>query len=362
MTAQTKMRSLLQRIATGPELSKDISLDDACSGMKMVLQGQTNPVQAALFLIALRMKRETNDELLGVQKALLEAIQHAEAAVNELVEISDPFNGYTRGLPISLFLAPVMAACGAPTVCHGVKAVGPKYGVTHHNVFAATGGDAGQSVSDAAARVADSDVGWAYVDQSVTCPDLHQLIGLRDLMVKRTCLTTIEVALKPLSARKRTHLITGYVHKPYPPIYTMLARQAGYQSAVIVRGVEGGVIPSLQQPSKTIQFYEDSRDRETRIEPDMVGIENAAHRALPIPAGLTKSSDEDEVIDTDAVANMAAEAGIAALNGERGLAYDSLVYSGALLLAHVKREPVDQCAKSVRQALDSGAARKRFLS
>lgn len=362
MTAPVKMRSLLQKIATGPELSKDISLHEAYLGMKMVLQDQANPVQAGLFLIALRMKRESNDELLGVQKALLEATQHTEVPVDELVEISDPFNGYTRGLPVSPFLAPVMAACGVPTVCHGLKAVGPKYGVTHHNVFTAAGCDVGLSMSGAAERIADPEIGWAYIDQSVTCPDLHQLIELRDLMVKRTCLTTIEVALKPLSARKRTHLMTGYVHKPYPPIYTMLARQAGYQSALLVRGVEGGVIPSLQQPSKTIQYYGDDADEETRIEPSMVGIENAAHRALPIPTGLILSNEEDEAIDVGAIASMAATTGLAALHGERGLAYDSLVYAGALLLAHVKRQPVDQCAKYIKKALDSGAAGERLKS
>lgn len=354
------MRPILQKIATGPELSKDISIDEAYSGANSVLRGEVNPVQAGLFFIALRMKRETNDELLGVQRALLEATQQTEVAVDELVEVTDPFNGYARGLPISAFLAPVMAACGVPTVCHGVKAVGPKYGVTQHKVLAAAGYDVNLSLASVADRITESDIGWAYLDQSVSCPGLHQLLELRDLMVKRTCLTTIEVALKPFSAKKRTHLLTGYVHKPYPPIYTMLARHAGYQSAMIVRGVEGGVIPSLQQPSKAVQFYEDSADKELRIEPAMAGIENASHRALPLPAELTSSTEGNETINVDAIADAAARAGEAALRGNRGLAYDSLVYSGALLLAHVKQKPIKECAQFIRAVLDSGAAEARF--
>lgn len=35
----------------------------------------------------------------------------------------------------------------------------------------------------------------------------------------------------------------GYVHTAYPPIYEYLARQAGFTSAMFVRGVEGGIIP-----------------------------------------------------------------------------------------------------------------------
>lgn len=358
MDEKIELRSLLEKIATGPELSKDVSLDEAYSGMRLVLKDEANPVQAGLFLIALRMKRETNEELLGLQKALLEAAQHVEVAVDELVEIADPFNGYTRGLPISPFVAPLLAACGVPTVCHGVKAVGPKYGITHYNVFSAMGCDVELSMLEVAERLADPEIGWAYIDQSVSCPSLHRLIELRDLMVKRTCLTTLEVALRPFSARRNTHLVTGYVHKPYPPIYTMLARQAGYQSAMIVRGVEGGVISSLQQPSKVVAYRQDGADEEKRIEPEIVGICDAEHRAVPIPEKAFQ--EKGGAIDTVVAATEAAKAGLAALKGERGLAYDSLVYCAALLLNHVKQKPIQQCAQTVRNALDSGSAHKRL--
>ena len=59
---KTIMRSIIQRIATGPDMSKDISLAEARAGMNGILQGEVDPVQAAIFLIALRMKRETDDE------------------------------------------------------------------------------------------------------------------------------------------------------------------------------------------------------------------------------------------------------------------------------------------------------------
>ncbi|MGH8658897.1 MAG: anthranilate phosphoribosyltransferase, partial [Gammaproteobacteria bacterium] len=51
------MRSIIQRIATGPELSKDISREEAQAGMRSILEGKIDPVQAGIFLIALRMKR-----------------------------------------------------------------------------------------------------------------------------------------------------------------------------------------------------------------------------------------------------------------------------------------------------------------
>ena len=79
------MRSILQRIATGPELSKDISRDEARAGMRCILEGEVDPVQAGVFLIALRMKRETDDEVLGVLQAIREATHSITAPVDEVV-------------------------------------------------------------------------------------------------------------------------------------------------------------------------------------------------------------------------------------------------------------------------------------
>ncbi|GIT27003.1 MAG: hypothetical protein CM1200mP41_30470 [Gammaproteobacteria bacterium] len=70
-TVSRDMRQFLQQIATGPALSKDPSVTDARLGMEYILDGRADEVQAAIFLIALRMKRETIEELHGVLQALL---------------------------------------------------------------------------------------------------------------------------------------------------------------------------------------------------------------------------------------------------------------------------------------------------
>jgi len=56
---QATMRSIIQRIATGPELSKDISEEEARLGTAAIFEDKVDPVRAAIFFIALRMKRET---------------------------------------------------------------------------------------------------------------------------------------------------------------------------------------------------------------------------------------------------------------------------------------------------------------
>ena len=361
---KSQMRSIIQRIATGPELSKDISFDEARDGMRTILDGRVDPVQAAIFLIALRMKRETSDENCGVLQALLDVAEHVTADVDEVLDIADPYDGYTRGLPVSPFLPAVMAACGVPSISHGAESIGPKYGATHRKVLRAAGLPVDLTAQEAAQRLADPDCGWAYVDQRRFCAPLHDLVPLRTLIVKRPCITTVEVLIKPVSGRKRTTLMTGYVHKPYPPIYTMLARLAGYHSAMIVRGVEGGVIPSLQQPAKIFHYRDDGHDEEWRIEPSMADINDAPHRAPPLPETLPEVAASDEIAtttDADAVAAAAAEAGVAALQGELGPVRDGLIYAGALALTHLQRfNSVSEAASQIREVLDKGDAYSRL--
>ena len=66
------MHSIIQRVATGPELSKDISQEEARAGMRAVLDGHIDPVQAGIFLIGLRMKRETTEENRGILDGIID--------------------------------------------------------------------------------------------------------------------------------------------------------------------------------------------------------------------------------------------------------------------------------------------------
>jgi len=356
------MRSIIQRIATGPDLSKDISQEETRLGMKAILNNEVDPVQAGIFLIALRMKRETWDENKGILDAIRESAINITAPVDEILDIADPYDGYNRSLPASPFLAPLMAECGVATVSHSVDAVGPKYGVTHRHVLKAAGVNVDLSTKAAAKRLAQTDLGWAYVDQSSYCPKLHDLIDLRSLIIKRQVITTVEVLVKPIAGKNKTHFMTGYVHKPYPPVYAMLARHAGFDSALLVRGVEGGVIPSLRQPGKYFSYRNMGEETGIDIDPSDVGI-NQTVRAVPLPTDLPKKAGEDDIVipfDRDSAAKAAAEVGMDALNGKQGPTYDSLVYSGSLILSHLgKADSLSSASDQIRAALDSGKAANR---
>lgn len=357
------MRSYLQLVATGPELSKSLDASQAEDALNMILDQQVDPVRSGIFLIALRMKRETEEENSGALNALIDLTLKATTKTPQVVAIADPFNGFLRGLPATPFLPPVLAACGLPAYIHGLHAAGPKYGITPHMVLSAAGKNVEQDVDQAAAALDRDTVGWAYLDQAQYVPKLHDLVPLRDTMVKRTCISTLEVVLKPLSGSERTHLMTGFVHKAYPPVYAALARQAGFDSAMIVRGVEGGSIPSLSQLSRYFGYHGVEDATMYKLAPREVGIEQPL-RMVPIPPEMEELVERSGFGETEVLAPVAArnvEIGLAALGNESGPMRDSLIYGAAIALSHAGvSDDLKSAAERAREAIKSGEALARF--
>lgn len=361
--AKLAMRSYIQRVATGPEYSKDISFEEARDAMHHILNGAADPVQAGIFLIALRMKRETLDENGGSLQAIIDASNIVTADADHIIDIADPYDGYTRGLPVSPFLPAVLAACGLQAVSHGAEAVGPKYGATHRKVLSAAAIDVDLTPQQAVQQINHPDVGWSYIDQRHICPALHSLIPLRTQIVKRPVITTVEVLIGPVRGKTGTHLMTGYVHKPYPPVYEHLARLSGFESSVFVRGIEGGVTPSLKQASKYFEYQGGDDLTEVEIRPEQAGIQQNV-RAVPLPAlaaARVAGDDTAAQFDIDQLASEAAQAGLCALEGEEGPARDSLIYSGAIMLTHMGiGKSLKDSSERIRMAIDSGKALMHF--
>ncbi len=348
MNSQDLIESIIQRLATGPELSKDISREEAKAGMQSVLRGEIDDVQSAIFLIALRMKRESMEENKGILEAILSQSDTQKVDIDCLVDLGEPYNGYNRSIPISAFLPPLLAELGLPTVIHGLDSVSPKFGLTHRHINQALGLDVDLSTKQAKSRLEDSSIGWSYIDQARYCPSLHDLVPLRNKLIKRTVINTVETLIGPLRA-KTTHSILGYVHKLYPPIYAHLANFSGMDTALLVRGIEGGVIPSLRQQGLMISYQGLTEMNKVDINPKALGIEQEL-RAIAFPNDL--SVENNDIKD---LAKYTVELGKSALSGDKGLFYDGLVLSASLILWHTKKlNSLAEAAEATRAILDSG--------
>lgn len=358
------MRSAIQRVATGPELSKNISYEEAQAVMHAILNGTADPVQAGVFLIGLRMKRETDDELKGVLDALRQHTVKVISNQSEVVVMSEPYNGFNRTVQGSLFALPVLAACGVPAYSHGVEIVGPKFGITHHNILNALGGNPLQSADELSAQLDNEQCGWGYIDQRIFSPKLEALTKLRNQIVKRPVLSTTEVVLCPIQGAEQTHLLTGYVHKPYRETYASLARYVGFDSLLLVRGTEGGVTPSFRADAHIVRYKgkEPEEEHDLPLKPlDML----RTYRALDIPDTQTVAAEDPTTLgmkwDINDLAALCAEQGRAALEDTPGPIHDAAVLDTALTLWHLGR--VDTLLEGVnraRKAITSGDALSRL--
>jgi len=337
----------IKKVATGPHLSKDLTQDEAQQAMAEILSGQADPVQAAIFFIALRIKTETNEENLGILQALQACTEQVVTNVDQLLTINDPFNGFNRHCPISAFLPSVLAASGLATLSQGVKEMGPKFGITHSQVLAEAGINVDLTVQQAADRLSDTELAWAFIDQKQATPALFALENLRTRMIKRPSLATLEKLIMPVKALGKTHLQIGFVHKAYPRVLAWLANQAGFDSALIIRGIEGGILPTLREPSNCFQTFT-GEAVEYNVDPVKFGLEQTTRGVLPAEG-------------TQVTAQQTVELGQAALSGQSGPAYDSLVLGGAMALWHCGlQESQQQAADHIRQVINSGHAKACF--
>ena len=353
MNSKELMHSIIQRIATGPELSKSISLEESKQAMEAILNNEIDDVQSAIFLIAMRMKRETMDENIGILMALIGLTSQEQSSVENLVDLGDPYSGYNRTIPISSFLPPLLAELGIPTVIHGLNSVSPKFGLTHRQIYQALDFDVNLSTGSAKRRVEDESIGWSYVDQSQYCNVLHSLVPLRNKIIKRTVLNTVESLIGPIRG-VNTHAVLGYVHKPYPPIYASLAQRSGFSSSLLIRGVEGGIVPSLRQKGLMYSYYEGVEKDKVDIDPKKIGVIQEL-RAIGVPKKLEGS------VQQSSLAKYVSNLGLEALSGDKGMFYDGLVYSASLILWHLGREKsLLSASEKVRSVLDSSKALERM--
>ena len=142
----------------------------------------------------------------------------------------------------------------------------------------------------------------------------------------------------------------------------MLARHSGFNSALLLRGTEGGVTPSLRKRGEFVRYSEQSEDTVVEADPSDIGIEQV-NRLVPIPPALRPKKDREFGPDENnaGIAKLAAKEGLAALEGKNSPTRDALLYSASLTLWHLGRyDSVPDAASAVREILSGGKAAERF--
>ena len=129
---QDEMKSLLREVADGNSLVEK----DAERAFNIIMSGDASPAQIGAFLMALRVRGETVDELTGAVRVMRQKALHVSAPENA-IDIVGTGGDSSGTYNISTAAALVVAAAGVPVAKHGNRALSSKCGSA--DVLAALG-------------------------------------------------------------------------------------------------------------------------------------------------------------------------------------------------------------------------------
>jgi anthranilate phosphoribosyltransferase len=263
-----RMKNYLDKIATGPEMGRDLTEQEAEDALAMILAGDVSPVRAGVFLVAGRMKRETLAENLGYWRALDRATVKRQTTLTPLLQVADPFDGCNRAPYLGFYALPVIAALGLPVYGHSTLSLPPKFGVTFEDILHKHYGIPANLSLDRRIRLLET-FRFGYLSTRQTHPSLENLRGLRQEIVKRTALSTFEKMLMPLAgAPGGNFLATGYFHKGYEIPMLAVAEQSGFDRFLLVNGVEGTTLFAVHKPARAFikKKGEDAEERRLTLQ------------------------------------------------------------------------------------------------
>jgi anthranilate phosphoribosyltransferase len=281
-------RATIKAVGTGPRGSRPLTFAEAHAAMSALLAGEVSDAQAGAFLLAMRVKGETPEELAGIAQALRDAAvpMHANGA-RPLVACAGAYDGVADAPHLSVAAAVVAAAAGAGIVLHCGDTLGPKRGVTPADVIAALGGAATPTPEESAAMYERS--GVAFVHAGEALPGWRRLAAIRDEIGLRGPVHSAEKLVDYMGARR---FVVGHTHAPYGARICGALVLLSAERAVAVRGVEGS---DVMRPGRPVAVEgEASLDLPERLG-DRLPEGGGAETSAAITRALVEGDEEGTV-------------------------------------------------------------------
>ncbi|WNB76237.1 glycosyl transferase family protein [Methylomonas koyamae] len=231
-TAEHPFAEFIKILGKGKKGARPLTQDEAYRAMQMILaDGQVEPIQLGAFLMLMRVKEETCEELAGFVAAARESFAFENKVAVDLDWSS--YAGKRRHLPWFLLSTLLLAENGIKVFMHG--AGGHTQGRLYtENVLRALGIDAAQSITEAGQQIERTN--FSYLSLEHICPKLYDMINLRPVMGLRSPVHTLVRLLNPFDA---TASIQGIFHPSYRQVHQKAALLLDQKHMAVLKG-EGG--------------------------------------------------------------------------------------------------------------------------
>ncbi len=328
MTAAVSMKDILGKVAAGERLDQAT----AEQAFELIMSGDATPAQIGAFLMGLRVRGETVDEISAGARVLRSKAHPMDAplgAIDTCGTGGDASGTYN----ISTAAAIVVAACGVPVAKHGNRALSSKSGSA--DVLTALGVKIDCDFELMRESLYENHIGFMMAPRHHSA--MRHVAGPRVEMGVRTIFNLLGPLANPAGTRRQ---VLGVFSAHWlTPLAEVLGR-LGAERAWVVHGSDGLDELTTTGPSQVAQFHQ-GQVTQFEITPDQLGLRRA---------------DPKELKGGDAEHNAAALREL--LDGMPGAYRDIVVLNaGAALVVADKAATLKDGVAYAQRAIDDGAAR-----
>ncbi len=221
----------IKEIGRGKDGARALTRDQAADLFGQVLDGTVTDLELGAFVIAMRIKGETVDEMAGFLDATYDRMQRIPAtasATDKPLVVLPSYNG-ARKLPLlTPLLGLLLAQRGLPVLVHGAATESTRVFVS--NVLLALDIPAQAAIQN----IANGEL--AYVPTDLLCPGLARLLAVRRVVGLRNSAHSLVKLMNPSAGA--AVVVGSYTHPEYALSMSQVFETMG-STALLLRGTEG---------------------------------------------------------------------------------------------------------------------------
>ncbi len=314
---------------------KDLSRAEMTAAMVEVADGGATPAQVGAFLVALRLKGETVDEIAGAAEVMRSRADRVRVSREVFVDTCGTGGDGQHTFNISTAAAFVVAGAGVTVAKHGNRAVSSKSGSA--DVLQALGVNV-EAPKDVVERCIE-EVGIGFLFAPRLHPAFKAVAGVRRELGVRSIFNLLGPLANPAGAR---HQVMGVFEARWVPVIGGVLAALGTAHAFVVHG-EGLDEIAVTGMTHVCEVREGEVERFAMV-PEDVGLRRWPAEAI---AGADAAHNARVLRDV--------------LGGQRGGPRDAvLVNAAAALVAGGAAADLAAGVRLAASAVDSGAAREKL--
>ncbi len=231
-------------LGKGKKGTRSLNETEAYDAMSMILKNEVEDLQLGAFLMLMRVKEESPEELAG----FINAVKDQSGAPNDLMVDLDwsSYAGKRRHLPWFVFSIILLADAGYRIFIHGAS------GHTSNRMYTE---DLFESLKLPVshhwdeARTQLNNANFTYMPLRYINARLEEMINMRPILGLRSPVHSLSRLINPLNARV---VLQGIFHPPYSGLHQKAAKLLNYPSVAVIKG-EGGEIE--RNPDNDMTVY-----------------------------------------------------------------------------------------------------------